>query len=597
MENINQKFRLKSTWEFTDGNHLFYIPSYQRGYRWDKKQVEDLLNDIYLFSREIPSVNPFYCLQPIVVKRKTWESAGVMHDGWEVIDGQQRLTTLLLLLIYLVKNVSDAKDYEDSLYRIFYQTRPDLDFHRIDSNQDIDSYYVANANTIIGDWFKKNKRTISNSALVDVLLKDTQKPQVKFIWYEVDDEKDNDIASIRIFNNLNKGKIRLTNSELIKALFILRAKDLSNNGVSENLNISEIAYVWNDIECQLHNNRMWYFLSNPSESYSTRIDLIFDFLTEKKSGYDDDYSYRKFQKLFEGSANEEGCWCESGIDSFTKAWNKTKETFQTFSYWFEDNVLYHYIGFLIAIGVPLKDVYVECKNVDKNETKIRLRNLIKKKINPKGDLIISDLDYDNKPLTRNLLLLFNIESYIQHNNSYDGTYYRFPFDLYKNNSWDVEHVVSQTENPLIDHRDKVVWLSFIPKLNCSDQTKQEAAELRENIQRNKKDDGNKFRDIYHKVLTEVQKEAPSETDNISNLALLDAGTNRGYGNALYPTKRQEIIRKDKCGGFVPLCTKNMFLKYYSDKDNSTSQWQNSWTNDDAMAYLRAIEETLSWIYQ
>lgn len=593
MYNINQKFRLKPIWEFLDGSHLFYIPSYQRGYRWDKKQVEDLLNDIYLFSRETPSVNPFYCLQPIVVKRKTWESHGNNHCGWEVIDGQQRLTTLLLLLIYLVQNVSDAKDYEGSLYRIFYQTRPDLDFYNIDSSQDIDSYYVANASNIIRDWFQKNKRTISNSALVDVLLKDTQKPQVKFIWYEVDDEKDNDIASIRVFNNLNKGKIRLTNSELIKALFILRAKDQNN---SENLNISEIAYVWNDIECKLHNDRMWYFLSSPSETYSTRIDLIFDFLTEKKRGDDDDYSYRKFQKLFESCAHEEGCWYEAGIDSFTKAWNKTKEVFQTFSYWFEDNVLYHYIGFLIAIGVPLKDIYMECMNVDKNETTVRLKRLIKNKINPKNELIISDLDYYDKPLTKNILLLFNIESYIKHNKSYEGVYYRFPFDLYKNNSWDVEHVVSQTENPLIDHKDKIVWLSFIPKLNCSDRTKQEASELKENIQLNKKDEGNKFNDIYVKVLSEIQKETPFETDNISNLALLDAGTNRGYGNALYPTKRQEIIKKDKSGGFVPLCTKNMFLKYYSDKDDSISQWENSWTNDDAIAYLKAIEETLSWIY-
>jgi len=48
----------------------FFIPSYQRGYRWAEQQVTDLLNDIYSFAiKKNKSEKEFYCLQPIVVRK------------------------------------------------------------------------------------------------------------------------------------------------------------------------------------------------------------------------------------------------------------------------------------------------------------------------------------------------------------------------------------------------------------------------------------------------------------------------------------------------------------------------------------------------
>ena len=66
----------------------FVIEAYQRGYRWTKDEIEHLLNDI----DEIPD-GQNYCLQPIVVKNK--------NGFYELIDGQQRLTTLYLIMKYL----------------------------------------------------------------------------------------------------------------------------------------------------------------------------------------------------------------------------------------------------------------------------------------------------------------------------------------------------------------------------------------------------------------------------------------------------------------------------------------------------------------
>ena len=65
----------------------FYVPNYQRGYRWKESQVQQLLNDIKEFDYEKNNEKKFYCLQPLVVTEDK-------ENGWVVIDGQQRLTTL-----------------------------------------------------------------------------------------------------------------------------------------------------------------------------------------------------------------------------------------------------------------------------------------------------------------------------------------------------------------------------------------------------------------------------------------------------------------------------------------------------------------------
>src|SRR5579862_7460608 len=69
----------------------FFVPSYQRGYRWTERQVMDLLDDVWEFQSKSQEQDKasFYCLQPVVVKMRD-------SGDWELIDGQQRLTTILL---------------------------------------------------------------------------------------------------------------------------------------------------------------------------------------------------------------------------------------------------------------------------------------------------------------------------------------------------------------------------------------------------------------------------------------------------------------------------------------------------------------------
>ena len=73
----------------------FFIPAYQRGYRWTSQQVIELLEDIREFNekRLANKDSSWYCLQPIVVVPR--------DERYDVLDGQQRLTTIFLILSYL----------------------------------------------------------------------------------------------------------------------------------------------------------------------------------------------------------------------------------------------------------------------------------------------------------------------------------------------------------------------------------------------------------------------------------------------------------------------------------------------------------------
>lgn len=86
---MNKEAGLKSIYELR--NYKFVIESYQRGYRWDSKQVTELLEDLLEFQK---TGNNLYCLQPIIVRK-------VDENKYELIDGQQRLTTIYILLKFL----------------------------------------------------------------------------------------------------------------------------------------------------------------------------------------------------------------------------------------------------------------------------------------------------------------------------------------------------------------------------------------------------------------------------------------------------------------------------------------------------------------
>ncbi len=583
-------FKLKSVAELLDGQHHFYIPSYQRGYRWESKQVLDLLNDLAKYARE--EYDNLYCLQPLVVKPRTWEKDGQTVVGWEVIDGQQRLTTLWFIL-----NRLRNEDYRHrQLYTIDYETRPVLDISEIyetEAKSNIDSFYMFNTQCVIDTWTEQYAIDNPLSKLRDILFVPSKTATnqnnkvAQFIWYELDTGGSTDL--IDMFNSLNYGRISLTSSELIKALFVLNVD--RSFGKSDSLNkhrISaalEVLSEWNLMEQKLQDENFWKFLTNDDYNPPTRIDIIFDFLTNKPKEADKDFSYRKFQDLYDGNTD---LWKGKGVTDFDDVWDKVRDAFYMLLSWYNDLTMYHLIGYLIYDKTSLNEIFQEIKDKQKHEQIARLKEMIKDKLGLTKSQLEGLTYKEDSDKVRKVILLFNL---ITCNNAN----YRFSFDNFKGESWDIEHLSPQTKNPLTDNKDRLQWLTYASELTSNDLSwgtiklaiDRDKSILENDIKKSLKD----FDQLYAQV-TGLFKigglTTDDEIDKIWNLTLLDAGTNRGYGNALFPTKRMKIIEADESMKFVPICTRNMILKYYTKSDRQTSQFKNQWTQDDAKAYLEAI---------
>ena len=201
-------------------NKKYYIPEYQRGYRWEKTQVLDLLQDLYAFFIG-DTKGQFYCLQPIVVKEKQ-----MSNELWyEVIDGQQRLTTIRIIMqIYdqLNSNMFTAISHK---YTIMYATRPDMvDIFEsikivpptasspaiIDEipskwSHVIDSVYIYNAAKTILKWFMEDLSRVGVFSQYFYQTADSGTKSVQVVWYETNEEKE----PHDIFNRMNSLKAEL----------------------------------------------------------------------------------------------------------------------------------------------------------------------------------------------------------------------------------------------------------------------------------------------------------------------------------------------------------------------------------------------------
>lgn len=607
---IDNKIELKSVNELL--GMKFFIPSYQRGYRWTEQQVKDLLNDIWEFSQKKKHETEFYCLQPLVVKRKDddvlnsikaatsiEEVETLLKGSWEVIDGQQRLTTLFIILSVLE---------EKSLYSIEYETRDDSkDFLKnIDErkkNENIDYYHIYQSKQTISSWFNNDEE--KKAKFKNILLN-----SVKFIWYESVDED-----PIKVFTRLNIGKISLTNAELIKALFLNRSnfgeKDLEHLKLRQ----QEIASEWDNIEYTLQNDEFWLFLHEKGYDRPTRIDFIFDLICERNSlnlgeelykslGNDDYKTFRYFYEYFKsGSSNIEDCWKE------------VKRYFQTFKEWFDDLELYHYVGYLIEYKYSISELVSEWHSSKEKDSFVKyLKAEINKKIKgcPALDFQYKE-DGSDKGKCKPILLFQNIQTVINQNKNnlsnedYKlGVFYKFPFHLYKLESWDVEHINSNTTNDEEDADTQKEWLLNV-YLSADDDTQQK---IRSYFESTEDEKGKLFEEVKQ-IIPQNEEWTPEEKNRIWNYTLLDSSTNRSYGNTIFSGKRRVIIGKDKGeliaipkiskdgklqlgekkkakSSFVPPCTKQVFMKYYS----ATMSNANYWTKVDAEGYLNDIKDCI-----
>lgn len=608
----------------------FFIRSYQRGYRWDEDQVNDLLNDFNGFiEQENKHEDEFYCLQPIVVRKMPLsEKMKTDFSGepvYEVIDGQQRITTIVIVLHYLLHALSG--EIRLRLPTIAYEVRPEskkilasfnnymmYDEKQKELENDIDFYHMKIVYDTVVKWFEG--KTYLHIPFLK-LLTSYKINNARVIWYEVG-EKEN---SIEVFRRFNVGKIPLSNAELIKALLLK-----NNTDVSPSL-IFSIAKEWQMIENQLQDPYLWGFL-NPKKNYTSRIEYLFDLLFrkeklknknrqiefDKKFGTDKSSVFRFFQEKISKAGN-----------NLQPVWDEVVLVFEQIEQWYNHPEHYHYIGYLQNYERPKEtgDIVFDIMKLSEDDeeyfkSKNDLTDYLIGKIKTNSASWFSNkkitLIYEQKNLQklRNLFFLFNVETCIKISLSGGGEEtYRLPFKLNKDNNYDIEHIDSKTEREPseMNNEEKAEYLrdlyldyetelySKIQELHPEAFAEGKFSQhwVEENILTNLP----KLDMILEEVLEELDKKLSGEGDQlpdkncIGNLTALNSTINRSYGNSFYKTKRRRIIEEDQAGTYIPITSKNIFLKYYSKYPQKYSRW----TASDVNEYTKELENCLNKFMQ
>jgi hypothetical protein len=495
------------------------------------------------------------------------------NNRYELIDGQQRLSTIYLIYRFMHKERGGFID--EPRFSLSYETREKTeDFLKsIDESrkeENIDFWFLCTAYESIKSWFSQRgkKSTLSN---VNKYFDEV----VKIIWYEVGESED----ANSLFTRLNIGKIPLTNSELVKAMFL--SKDTGEDVDREKQ--EEVSLQWDNMEKELHNNSLWYFLTNKTNTnYQTRIDLILNLIAHKPEDTREKYyTFFKFVEMHKTKKLDE-------------IWRSIQQTFLVLKDWHSNHELYHKIGYLVASDThTLHQIFDLSKDKTKSNFKVSLDGLIRDSI--KTSTNYSDMSYekaqDYKKIAT-LLLLFNVESVRQNGEQSQW----FPFDKYKFDNdgkvtWSLEHIHAQQSEGLRTQEMWKEWLKLhIPSVKFLNIDSDDLIELMNNACAKDRLERQEFEAIHGKVVKLLSVEGNTEyLHSISNMALLSKTDNSALNNSTFDVKRNKIIEMDKAGQYIPFCTRMSFLKYYTP---SADNQLNFWGHADRVAYVKAMNTVL-----
>lgn len=533
-----------------DFEGCFFVPAYQRGYRWTPHEVGCLLNDI------LDNGARQYSLQPIVVKRRP--------DSWEVVDGQQRLTTLYLVFLYMKR---EGLQNQELPFSLTYETRPrseaylrSLDPEEAETN--IDFHHLYAAYRCIAEWFESfDKRRQNTANKINEYLFD----YVQVIWYEAPDH----LAAVTLFRRLNVGRIPLTDAELVKALLLSRI--IKDDGSDR---AQEIATQWDAIERQLHTPTLWGFVTNAdTPQYPTRIGLLLDSVAGGIQG-----RYRPLFHTFDQLR------AQIEATSARTVWEKIVDRHELIVGWHEDRAAYHKIGYLVALGQRFSDLVP----VALERTKRAFRAALDKRIRDALDLTpskLADLAYGNRSKKcSDLLLLMNVETTRKLPNSSE----RYPFHRHAREQWSLEHIHAQQAESLNRVDQWQEWLRLhrdaLRALKSEDFAQHLIARIEAVID---SIDQSSFLALAHDVTRafDLDRGSGGGVHSISNLALLPRSGNSALSNSVFEVKRRRILEMDRQGEFIPICTRRVFLKYYTRVDAHQLHF---WSDQDRKSYLDAM---------
>ena len=503
----------------------FIIPYLQRAYKWKEKQAKQMLED---FSEFLKQEKTYYCMQPLAVVK-------IGDNKYELLDGQQRLTTLLILWRILFE--SDEKTSYP--YKFEYERDSSESNTLINRNSfitesdeikkgeygNIDEYYMSKVYGAIKLYFDNpnNKKTDEQKAdnykeTFKKLLKGEGK-HILFLWYEVNEEEKH-----TTFAHLNSGKIELTCSELIKAILLSdgNKESLDNNRLPDK---SLVAAQYAEMEEAFNDDRLWYMLQTDEPLYNgSRMDLLFNMvLNINRKAYEADPK-AAFYKVYARRAD------------LSRFWKDCRAYFVRIMDLYKNPYTYHYIGYL---------TYTEGNNKIDDWVKVykesglkgcieQLKSKVRESISGLGDLEKITYSDTSKATLRKIFILHNIQTILIHyetikkaNLGLRFSYEQFPFELLYSQRWDIEHIASQTENPLTKIQDCKDWIASV-RADYSEIFVQRP-DLNNEIDLFEKDSKiEMFKQIYNEIVSSAEKNSPQNKDGLGNLVLLDSHTNRSY---------------------------------------------------------------------
>ena len=512
------------------GARLFLIPSYQRGYRWTAENVEALLDDLLEFCearKSSPGLK--YCLQPIVLQN--------VDGGERIVDGQQRITTLSLLL-YVLSGDNIGKIKWDLTYEEMSVAGETVTLKNLLLNGGDDSinwYFMETVIKAIKDWAKEHKEGASN--ILKVIDTDSEGSGGVFVLeYRFNNSCDR--GGQRTFSEINDGQTPLTSSELIKALFLVKENRLSD------MDRQSIAKEWELIETQLREPKFWSIWNTKKyEETYTRIDLLFSVVCkarEKDRSGDRLYIFHATEKWLKDLEKKEGI---KRSDALERLWEEVLRCYWWMMSCFEDCAVHNYLGWIAwntqdSVAHIYEDVWKKrAKCVPADMLPSLKRHVLRKFEEVSLDLTTYRYDNESNPSLVRVLSLVNV---LYANKKAQ----KLPFEYINCDhswTWQIEHIDSKTTNENDHNREG----------HCLE-----------------------------------------DKDVIQNLALLDSCTNEGYGNAPFTEKRMRIIQindslSETRRPIMP-CTLSAFTKSISDRVDRMDIWD----KDVAGEYLKKMQKLI-----
>lgn len=587
---------------------MFYIGPYQRSYKWQSEgkfdQVPQLLNDIY--DAWINNPESEYYLQYITVKADN-------NNHWlEVIDGQQRLTTLSLLFYQLGQlnaddNIAIGKlnysRYDDG--NIFEKVCKYCDI-LVDINEmqfdEQDTYYMVAASLYIKKQLKEWKSNGELNQIKHYLMNN-----VKIIV----NIESNFVKSEDIFANLNDNHVPLTDAYLVKGLLLTNAVSRIN-AYGRSLEFTEIqekrknlGRIWDEIQTWITNKEHSHFFFKHTQigskydskygmEYFLELAYLYKFKKER-SEVVGDYSqnrlvlfnkYNSRIKTFEDTIGM--------IDIIRHIYRKMITIYEGSLY-----NLWGFVQFSKSIGHDDHLDVFSCLDMSEQDLWPYLANLSAKRI---PSLIDNDICKDNYKVLRyksrndrltNLLLSFSVLIPMRASKAF-----RFQFYDYESSKWSFEHISPQNPKGAIsipEYAKLYVVKEIEKKMNNNNLKNEEHDRLEEVIQKINKNE---------KIDSEVVEflfDANVDEHSLGNMALLTREDNSANNNNPFMVKKLIIQNRKGKGAFIPSHTYDVFNKILvspsSDQPFSIETF--IWNQQDVDAHIKWMEsankDILNWL--